>query len=1199
MQPHQPQVSSQKQPAHQPSVDMPASKPKGAVSIGDDDSASLLLLRKQQTPPQMHQSNALHVHVAHMQHMQLQSNQQSQSQSHSHSHPQPQPNGLSSVPITSHFTASSVQPSVTCLAGISASASTPVALLSAASGRLAIDTSATLTVATAMARKTAASTIQLQCHPVNHHHAQAISPNATNSNLERSHAYASATHGVYAGSTVRSTASQSTMHGTPTTGRSSGSRSALHTNTVCTPVSPEPISPFRLGFVGKLILRKPGSIAFFVELLKADRPVDKIVSPVSEYLDSLPLEITDSSPRSLFLPGSPSNGTTLAPPASSTTPISMGSNRTKATVNSEAVSDLKPSTTTRREVQCATHVSPQSHPHLLSAIPAQPLTQHQQEQQHIQAHPSPPHPLLQPIPAETAPPSSTLSTANTTPDTVITASDVLANKSTPPDSSFRFSHVLGSRLRLSPQELKARLNIRHDRASAVRNQLAEDRRSRLRRHAERVSYRILLQRQRDRLQSLQQQAKNEYTMTAASLKRQMILRRMQERLGAATEHAHSVMLMQKLRKFLDLRRAFSENFIDVIKESLPESYGSSTTTSSHDSPSREDRNASVNMEFRSIPDVHHSIVDADVMSGLRVTVPETDDTEYETKNAVQSFPETTSSSTLDSKPLSPAELTECNSSPVKPTHQRTQSNKKRNDSLMLDDEDRIYPEGALRKDTLLSIRKSRSMSSMLLVDADDFTYLELLNLLPPVTRFTLRELELDEILSNAQLRHDLVFDPDLQFKPNAESDQEDERAQKADAYWDEVSDEIAQGYKYRIPLLLAEVRAILIELLPNGQEIKDEIDANIDVKLMAQQIDHGVMNPLGLIEYLSGLMKVNCAPIRDQLVDTMVESCHQGDFVKTLRTCFDILELMKLDYANHQLTRLRPYVIEHQTEFEWKWFKTQYESGSAVLEVTKAWLKTAHETHKASMDSTTTPPAILPTTTASSIPPTVSIATDKSLSSDGRPIHTDIVNDAFLQLILQASRFSKKPIVPETLKMDVSRLVAFYNDWQDITILSSLLVLFRQAAGAKCTVARLEEAKNMLWVLLNDSDTTMSHISLQVAHTAGEIRGKPFTEKETEMVSSMMEKTLAPESKLYDLIQKRVGENLKVVMATGVSDKNMMAKHGLTQLDTEVVDLGIRIQKVAELNRAVFGGLYIALLDDIKAGAEGAQSPSALAVLTA
>ncbi|KAJ1342206.1 hypothetical protein BSLG_003129 [Batrachochytrium salamandrivorans] len=1055
---------------------MPASKPKGAVSIGDDDSASLLLLRKQQTPPQMHQSNALHVHVAHMQHMQLQSNQQSQSQSHSHSHPQPQPNGLSSVPITSHFTASSVQPSVTCLAGISASASTPVALLSAASGRLAIDTSATLTVATAMARKTAASTIQLQCHPVNHHHAQAISPNATNSNLERSHAYASATHGVYAGSTVRSTASQSTMHGTPTTGRSSGSRSALHTNTVCTPVSPEPISPFRLGFVGKLILRKPGSIAFFVELLKADRPVDKIVSPVSEYLDSLPLEITDSSPRSLFLPGSPSNGTTLAPPASSTTPISMGSNRTKATVNSEAVSDLKPSTTTRREVH---------------------------------------------------------------------------------------------RLRLSPQELKARLNIRHDRASAVRNQLAEDRRSRLRRHAERVSYRILLQRQRDRLQSLQQQAKNEYTMTAASLKRQMILRRMQERLGAATEHAHSVMLMQKLRKFLDLRRAFSENFIDVIKESLPESYGSSTTTSSHDSPSREDRNAS------------------------------TDDTEYETKNAVQSFPETTSSSTLDSKPLSPAELTECNSSPVKPTHQRTQSNKKRNDSLMLDDEDRIYPEGALRKDTLLSIRKSRSMSSMLLVDADDFTYLELLNLLPPVTRFTLRELELDEILSNAQLRHDLVFDPDLQFKPNAESDQEDERAQKADAYWDEVSDEIAQGYKYRIPLLLAEVRAILIELLPNGQEIKDEIDANIDVKLMAQQIDHGVMNPLGLIEYLSGLMKVNCAPIRDQLVDTMVESCHQGDFVKTLRTCFDILELMKLDYANHQLTRLRPYVIEHQTEFEWKWFKTQYESGSAVLEVTKAWLKTAHETHKASMDSTTTPPAILPTTTASSIPPTVSIATDKSLGSDGRPIHTDIVNDAFLQLILQASRFSKKPIVPETLKMDVSRLVAFYNDWQDITILSSLLVLFRQAAGAKCTVARLEEAKNMLWVLLNDSDTTMSHISLQVAHTAGEIRGKPFTEKETEMVSSMMEKTLAPESKLYDLIQKRVGENLKVVMATGVSDKNMMAKHGLTQLDTEVVDLGIRIQKVAELNRAVFGGLYIALLDDIKAGAEGAQSPSALAVLTA
>jgi hypothetical protein len=37
---------------------------------------------------------------------------------------------------------------------------------------------------------------------------------------------------------------------------------------------------------------------------------------------------------------------------------------------------------------------------------------------------------------------------------------------------------------------------------------------------------------------------------------------------------------------------------------------------------------------------------------------------------------------------------------------------------------------------------------------------------PPITRATLRELDLAEILRNPQLRHDIVFDPNLMFRPN-------------------------------------------------------------------------------------------------------------------------------------------------------------------------------------------------------------------------------------------------------------------------------------------------------------------------------------------------------------------------------------------------------------------------------------------------
>ncbi|OAJ41717.1 hypothetical protein BDEG_25273 [Batrachochytrium dendrobatidis JEL423] len=1140
MQPQEPQLSSQKQP-HPSASDISASSTFSGI---DDDparpaaNASVSLnLRIQQTAQQIHPAHGL-THPGNTQSLQQSKHVQNVQQ---YPHVQSSLNGQSPLqhhPIPSsasgatHFTASSAVSSAGIATATSSTTSsplqTPITTPASVMARLAIDT-------TLIARKPFSS-IVLCANPTVQHHVAPVSPSPVN----RSHAYGPTT---VTSSTARSASSQSTG----TTGHLSVMRTPLlpikSTETNQLP-SPSPVSPTKLGFVGKMILRKPGSIAFFVDLLSADRPSPKAVSPASEYLESLEHQLPSAniatSPRSLMVLATPTTATTMA------------DGDGQGLLESGALTNLEPSTCVQRVDLHATPLTPQDN-----------VVDIQVNQQKALGHETCCDVAL----LETQPNSQKKLPPNTIPKSILTlaSSTPKANQDGPGSiSSTTKSHpkLFGSRVRsTTPQDLRDRLNSRHARASAIRCQLIEERRTRLRRQAERVGYRIVLQRQRDRLQSLQQQAKNEYTMTAANLKRQMILRRMQERLGAAVEHAHSVMLMQKLRKFLDLRRAFSENFADVIKESLPSDNdentkaelfkkGAMTTTREHPHASQ-------------------------FTAGLDLFIPDTEE-EYQADAECTSISMSPPSSTADYKTDSSVDQTETAASPVKQVQKLTNSDKTRQ-GLMLDNEDKLYSKGFKLKETVSSlIRKSKSMSSMLLVDADDFTYLELLNLLPPVTRFTLRELELDEILSNAQLRHDLVFDPDLQFKPNIESDQKDERAQKADVYWEEVSEEIEEGYKYRIPLLLAEVRAILIELLPNGQDIKSEIDANIDVKLMAQQIDHGVMNPLGLIEYISGLMKINCAPIRDQLVDSMVAACKQGDFVQTLRICFDVLELMKLDYANHQLTRLRPYVIEHQTEFEWKWFKTQYESGSTTLDTTRSWLETVFKSP-------------LPANTLS--------ATPASTSNDTNLHQTDMINDAFLQLILQASQFSKKQIVPETLKMDTSRMISFYNDWQDITILSSLLVIFRQAAGPKC-ISHMDEAKKMLWVLLNDSDTTMSHISLQVAHTAGKIREKPFTEKETEMVSSMMEKTLAPNSKLYDLIQKRVGENLKKVIVNGVTDKDMMGKHGLAQLETEVLDLGIRIRKVMELNRAVFGRLYIALLDDITAGADGVTSPSAAAVLS-
>ena len=193
----------------------------------------------------------------------------------------------------------------------------------------------------------------------------------------------------------------------------------------------------------------------------------------------------------------------------------------------------------------------------------------------------------------------------------------------------------------------------------------------------------------------------------------------------------------------------------------------------------------------------------------------------------------------------------------------------------------------------------------------------------------------------------------------------------------------------------------------------------------------------------------------------------------------------------------------------------------------------------------------------------------------------DIFNESLLHLILQASQFSDST-VPETLRMDKTRLITFFNDWQDITILSSILAVYKGVAGPKCTPQVLEKVKSELWVLLNDTDTTMSHITLHMGQSAGQVRGAPFSTQEQTQLATMTDKTLAPESKVYELMQKRVLLHLLSILCHNSVDKVLLNKHGLLQLENELTLLGQKLTKVCQLNKAVFGKLYTLLLEDIK-----------------
>jgi hypothetical protein len=209
--------------------------------------------------------------------------------------------------------------------------------------------------------------------------------------------------------------------------------------------------------------------------------------------------------------------------------------------------------------------------------------------------------------------------------------------------------------------------------------------------------------------------------------------------------------------------------------------------------------------------------------------------------------------------------------------------------------------------------------------------------------------------------------------------------------------------------------------------------------------------------------------------------------------------------------------------------------------------------------------------------------------SSPNPAH-DLYPQALIDITLLATRFSDEDIIPETLKMDSTRVVSFFNSWQDITILATIMIVFRQAAGPKCSIPELEQVKKDLWILLNDNESTMEHITIQMAHSAGKIRGKPLSSQETTGMSTVTDNALAPGSKLYELIQKRVGIHLQQGLSKLALRKVDLEKHGLTQVVTEIEELIKKFVPVSDLNRAVYGGLYGAIIEDIKDGIP-AESP--------
>ena len=654
-------------------------------------------------------------------------------------------------------------------------------------------------------------------------------------------------------------------------------------------------------------------------------------------------------------------------------------------------------------------------------------------------------------------------------------------------SNINDDHNDDSRLSRSLSNLSlVDLQTKLDSAEARRKRKHQMKQDEVRQRHLRIKQKQTIQKHKEKLSVLSRKLKYDYAQKSAMLRRRLIIEQLVMKSSARGERARDLAVIKRLEQCMNLKKSYSTSFSELMS---------------------------------CLPDVDTK----ELFSAVNYQ-PDRETSQFTLASHLKR------QSTMSSKPAGTVHSHQTPTSASRPPKQTN--------------------------DKTVTLKRSESMpiSPISISDSFELESVFTQDQMPPVTYKTLSELNLEAITANNQLRHDMLFDTTLEFTPNSDGERGLKKIRRADEFWSRIHNDITganrkQKPTYKlIPPLINEIKKVLLDLAASEDYI-NSLEQRLDIPLIAQQLNHGAMDVQALFTYLGDFMKTHCAPVRDKLIDVMLSHNSNGDFAKCLRVCFDILEHMKLDVANDQLRRLRPFIKDTAVEYEWEKFKESLRAGEFSLGATLKWLR-PHIAHY-----------------------------DSAAAAGDLGNARDMMIDAYLDLIHQAGRNRKEEdelfTIPESFLMDLNRILQYHNDWQDITIMACLLVVFRQAVGPKYDHQAAVSIKKSLWVLLNDDETTMSHITLHIADVAGKLKGTPLSQHDQNVIFNLIDKTLSPESKLYELMRTRISLQMKSFLQhRKLRENEDLIKAGLYDIEEEIRELAQKLGTVFEHNLAVHRKIY-------------------------
>jgi len=417
------------------------------------------------------------------------------------------------------------------------------------------------------------------------------------------------------------------------------------------------------------------------------------------------------------------------------------------------------------------------------------------------------------------------------------------------------------------------------------------------------------------------------------------------------------------------------------------------------------------------------------------------------------------------------------------------------------------------------------------------------------------------------------------------------------AFWDKLREDI-EDYPPNFDhafVLLEEIKHGLMKVLPTQRKtsIHTKIEEALDMSLLRQQAENETLNIRSVTSFIIDTMASICAPVRDSDVAAL-RNIH--DVPDTFKAMYKLIKVMSKDMANAYISSFRPYIQEHQVEYQRRNFGIIVEKLPNALRNTKVWLSNAKD--EAIMLVQTRQSA------STSTEQREGQSSSKDMKSPGSTVGPYyVLKTAYLSLLEYDHH--GQDLFPETLSNDRNRFLLIQQQYKRLVLVASVMIasLTSISVDIKEHAGLVNSLKEQLLVLSATEsiqkhklpDLMASFSDFIKARVLDYAKSKPSLSHCHEMLSTthpdilktQLEKLSDPESHpLHQLLNKRCKEYIcgvadAVQRQTQLTAQSVAVPSGLTLIGKELRDTAKFYSKIVNLNLIIYGPFYAPILKHI------------------